>query len=185
MWSRSNSRSWVASVLLVGATFAVSAQAALSGIGESKVQFRAVGPAGLTIDGEGSSLSVVETDGLIAIEAPLTDLKTGIGLRDDHLKKALDTSKFPKAKLVVERSKLSLPEDNKELEASATAQLTLHGVTKPTKVSYKVQRTGSDYHVSGRTEVDITDFGIEVPCYLGVCVDKNVKIKVKFKAREK
>lgn len=178
------SRFSVAALLLAGVTLAWSAQAALSSIGASEVQFRAVGPAGLTIEGKGSKLTASETDGSLTIVVPLSDVQTGIALRDDHLKKALKVGQHPQATLVVPRSQLSFPEDNQEKEGTATGQLTLHGVTKPKKFSYKVKRTGSDYHVQGRFDVDITEHNMEIPCYLGVCVDKEVKVKAKFKLRD-
>jgi polyisoprenoid-binding protein YceI len=61
----------------------------------------------------------------------------------------------------------------------------MHGVTKPVDFKYTAKRTGSDYHIQGLTEVDIRDFKVEVPCYLGVCVEPQIKIKVKLKLRDK
>lgn len=166
-------------------TVAVSAHAAVATFdSSSEVKFQAVGPAGLKIDGDGGGLKASEAGGAITLEVPLTSLKTGISLRDEHLQKALETSKFPKATLVVQRSALTFPADNQAFEGDASAQLTLHGQTKPTTVHYKVNRTGSDLHIQGRATVDITKHGMEVPCYLGVCVEKDVKIKVKFKVRD-
>lgn len=183
--TRLSARGTFALVVAVLITIAATAQAALSAIGDSRVEFRAVGPAGLKIDGVGSGIKASESGGVLKVAAPLTNLKTGISLRDDHLKKALNVKKHPTATLAVERSKLKFPEDKKTVTASATGQFTLNGTTKPVKFDYKVERTGSDYHVQGRTEVDITDFKIEKPCYLGVCVDEDVKVKVNFKLRDK
>jgi polyisoprenoid-binding protein YceI len=163
---------------------AASAEAALSSLGSGELEFRAIGPAGLTIDGEGEGVTLREEAGFLNVTAPLGGLKTGISLRDDHLKKDIDVKAFPTARLSVERSKLTLPADNQEFEGTAVGQLTLHGVTRPSKFAYKAKRTGSDYFVQARLEIDITNFNIEVPCYLGVCVDKTVKVKTKFKVRE-
>lgn len=165
-------------------TYAAIASAALSGVGDSKVQFEAVGPGGLKIEGEGTGVSASEAAGTLKITAPLTGLKTGISLRDEHLQKAINSGKHPNATLEVARSALKFPEDKKTVQASSTGKFTLNGTTKDVKFSYKVERTGSDYHVQGLTTVDITQFNLEKPCYLGVCVDKDVKVKVKFKLRE-
>ncbi|HSC88764.1 MAG TPA: YceI family protein [Polyangiaceae bacterium] len=170
--------------LFLGLGVVATAQAAFEGLGAGELEFRAAGPAGLTIDGEGSGITLHEEAGFLILTAPLAQLKTGISLRDDHLRKALDTKTYPTARLTVERTKLKLPADNQEYEGTAVGQLTLHGVTKPTQFAYKAKRTGSDYLVQGRFEVDITQFNIEVPCYLGVCVDKTVKVKAKLKARD-
>jgi polyisoprenoid-binding protein YceI len=165
-------------------TVALVAAAKLESIGNPDVQFRAVGPAGLKIDGRSSLLSASEKDGKLTVVAPLTNLKTGISLRDRHLRHYLGTEKYPNATLTVERSKLKMPADKQTVQSSAVGRFSMHGVTKPVTVRYRAKRTGSDYHVQGLTEVDIRDFGIEVPCYLGVCVHPDVKIKVKFKLRE-
>jgi polyisoprenoid-binding protein YceI len=106
-------------------------------------------------------------------------------LRDNHLRGYLNTSKHPAAKLVVDRSKLKLPDDGKTSQGSATGDFTLNGKTKPLKFRYKAKRTGSDYHVQGMADVNIEDYGIEQPCYLGVCVEPSIKLKVSFKLRDK
>jgi polyisoprenoid-binding protein YceI len=171
--------------IVAGLTVSFAASARLEDAGDVDVHFLATGPGGMKINGEGSDLKASETDGKLTIKAPLTNLKTGIGLRDKHLRNYLETSKYPDATLVIERSKLDIPENDKTSKGSATGNLTLHGVTKPLKFTYKALRTGSDYHVQGLATVDIRDYGIEVPCYLGVCVEPEVKLKVKFKLREK
>jgi polyisoprenoid-binding protein YceI len=71
------------------------------------------------------------------------------------------------------------------VKAKGKGDFTLNDVTKKLPFSYKALRTGSDYHVQALATVDIRDFDIEVPCYLGVCVDPKVKLKVKFKLRDK
>lgn len=179
-------RTLAAAGLFAGLSLALAAQAEFVSAGDVEVKFQAKGPAGLKIDGDGSSLTATEKDGNIEFVASLEGLKTGIDMRDDHLKKALGVDKGHKqAKLVVSRSALKLPEDKQEVEGKVTGKFFLHGKEKSVPVTYKVHRTGSDYHVQGRTEINIEDYGIEKPCYLGVCVDPNVKIKAKIKLRDK
>jgi len=179
------SRRWALGLLLSASTFAAVAHAGLTSIGGSDIQFKAAGPAGLKIDGTGRGISVSEAGGKIKVSAPLKSLKTGISLRDKHLKDALNVKKHPTATLTVARSKLTFPDDKKKAKGQVVGKMTLNGVTRPQSFNYKVERTGSDYHVQGLAKVDITKFKIEKPCYLGVCVNENVKIKVKFKVREK
>ncbi len=170
---------------LASLTFVALAHAGLYSIGDAHVSFLAGGPAGLKIEGSGSGLSTTEEAGVVVVTASTAGLKTGISLRDSHLKDAIKAEAHPKSILKVKRSALKFPEDKATVESSASGSMTLAGVTKPVSFSYKVERTGSDYHVQGLTTIDITDFGIEKPCYLGVCVDKDVKVKVKFKVRDK
>lgn len=173
-------------VALAASVLSVSlvASAKLESAGDADVRALAVGPAGMKINCKSSDLKATEKDGKIVITAALTDIKTGIGLRDKHLRKYLSTDKNPNATLVVEKSKLKIPDDAKTARGSATGQLTLNGVTKPLKFTYKAKRTGSDYHVQALGEIDIREHKVEVPCYLGVCVKPEVKLKVKFKLRD-
>lgn len=166
-------------------TSALVASAQLSSIGPATIEFLARGPAGMKINGTGSGLSVNETEGKLTITVPLTDLKTGIGLRDKHLRGYLHTDKHPNATLVLERSRLKSPADGQTAEAAASGNFTLNGVTKPLKFKYRAKRTGSDYHVQGVGEINIENHAVEQPCYLGVCVDPNVKFKASFKLRDK
>jgi polyisoprenoid-binding protein YceI len=163
----------------------VLAAASLVDAGDGHFGFLATGPAGLKINGSTSEFKANEAGGTLTISVPLGNLKTGIGLRDKHLRGYLDTAHHPKAKLKVERSKLTFPGDNQTKTASAVGQLTLRGVTRNFPFSYKVKRTGIDYHVQGLGSLDIRDYGIAVPCYLGVCVEPQVKLKVRFKLRDK
>ncbi len=179
-----HARRMLTAATFAGLTFALAAQAAFTGAGDTDVRFQAVGPAGLTIDGEGTGLKVSEDGGKLKLSAPLTGLKTGIELRDKHLKNYLHVADHPEATLVVDRSALKLPGDNEVVDSTATGQFTLNGVTQAVPFTYRAKRTGSDYHVQGRTEVNIEKFKIEKPCYLGVCVDPNVKVKVKLKLRD-
>jgi hypothetical protein len=166
-------------------TISVVASARLEDAGDVDIHFLAVGPAGMKINGEAPTLRASEHDGKLDIEVPLAHVKTGIGLRDRHLKKDLETDKYPDATLVVERKKLTFPENDKEVSGVATGDFTLHGVSKPLRFQYKVLRPGSDYHVQALATIDIREHGVEVPCYLGVCVEPSVKLKLKFKLREK
>jgi polyisoprenoid-binding protein YceI len=176
-------RLFVPALVLLSTTFAVAALARFELIGDSEIQFQAVGPAGLTINGTASSLSGKEEKDSIVLTTSAKGLKTGIGLRDRHLRKYINADKHSEISFRVKKSALEVPEDRKEVESQAKGVLTLNGQTKPVSFVYKAKRTGSDVHVQGRGEIDIEKFGIEIPCYLGVCVERTVKVKAKFKLR--
>ncbi|HEY3234180.1 MAG TPA: YceI family protein [Polyangiaceae bacterium] len=165
-------------------TAAWMAHARLVDAGDLDVGFLAVGPAGMKIRGSAPSLKANEQDKKIKVTVPVTNLETGIKLRNKHLRRYLEADKFPNATLVVGRGKLKFPEGEQSVEARATGDFTLHGVTKPLAFTYRAKRTGSDYHVQALADIDIRNFKVEVPCYLGVCVEPNIKLKVKFKLRE-
>jgi len=170
-------------ILSAAALLAVAAtsDARLADTGTASIRFRATGPAGLAIDGQTSDFRATEQDDILRLTVPLGNLQTGLDLRDRHLREYLETSKYPDATLEVSRGKLRFPEDGKAARSSASGTLTLHGTSQSWYFNYQVKRIGSEYLVQGLGNLDIRDFGIEVPCYLGVCVDPHVKLNVKFK----
>jgi polyisoprenoid-binding protein YceI len=148
-------------------TSVVRASAGLSSAGDSTVKFEAQGPAGMKINGTSGGVRAAEADGKIKIVAPTTGFQTGIGLRDKHLRDYLESDKMPEAVLVVDRTKITLPTDA-ATTGSVTADLSLHGVTRPTKVGYRITRGPNGYQVHGSI-TSASDFKIKKPCYLGVC----------------
>lgn len=149
--------------------------------GTPAVEFSAAGPAGLKIDGKTDALDVAEADATITIRVGLAQLDTGIALRNKHMReKHLETDKYPFAELVVPRSSLQQPQDGDEVTTSVTAPITIHGRTKPVSIRYRARRAGTTYEVQGTTRVNMKEFGIDVPSYLGVTVKPDVEITVRF-----
>jgi polyisoprenoid-binding protein YceI len=164
-------------------TSVVSASAGLSSTGESTVKFEAQGPAGMKINGASGGVRATESDGKIRIVAPTTSFRTGIDLRDKHLRDYLESDKHPQATLTVDRSKIALPGGG-PATGKIAAELTLHGVTRRADVAYRISGSGKTYKVHGDIDIRIADFGIKKPCYLGVCVGDAVKISADFDVHE-
>jgi len=162
---------------LAALTFALTASAdggKVRLIDKPEITFVAAGPGGLKIEGKGDALSVDDDGKKLVLKASVTNLN----------KKYIEAEKFPEARLTVERSALKFPEDKKKSSGNATGKFKLHGVEKDLKFDYTAERHGSDLIVTGNTKINIKDFNIEKPCYLGVCVDTDVKLAIKFKLRE-
>jgi polyisoprenoid-binding protein YceI len=157
--------------------------------GTPSVKFTAVGPGGLKIDGTGDELKAQEDGDKLVFKASLKNIKTGIGLRDKHTKKYLDVEQWPDASLVVEKSKVKYPEGSK-VSGSGTGKFRLHGVTRDEPFSYTAEKNkDGEYVVTGSVGkkdvgINIENYKIEKPCYLGVCVDPNVKVSVSFKVKD-
>ena len=164
----------------------LTADAKLTSIGDPQVNFHADGPVGLNIDGWSSDLTAKETDGQIVVTAPLTNLKTDNSLRDKHLRKYLEVDKqgYSAARLTVAVADLKMPADQQTVTQHAKGKFWMHGKERTIDFDYRAKHTGSDFMVQGKTHIDIRDYGVEVPCYLGVCVKPEVKIKVTFKLRQ-
>jgi polyisoprenoid-binding protein YceI len=154
-------------------------------VGKPDLGFTAVGPGGLKINGTTDTLKAFEDGGKLVFKASMTNIKTGIGLRDNHTKKYLEADQWPDASLTVDKSAIKMPEDGKKSSGSAPGKFRLHGVTRDVKVNYTAEKSGADYAVEGHFTVNIIDHKIEKPCYLGVCVDTNVKVDAKFKLKQK
>jgi polyisoprenoid-binding protein YceI len=169
---------------LAALTFALTASAGgLEVKGTPSVKFTAVGPGGLKIDGSGDELKVKEDGGKLVFKASIKNLKTGIGLRDKHLKKYLEVEQWPDASLVVSKDKVKFPDD-KKVSGNASGKFKLHGVEREEKFDYTAEKKDGGYAVSGKLTIDTDNYKIEQPCYLGVCVDKKIKIDVSFKLKD-
>ena len=168
-------------------SFALVAQADFQSAGKGEAKIEAVAkPALGKFSGSIGGISATEKDGKIVFTA---DLPGGLkmGMRDSHTREAFRVEKHKGVRLVVDKSKLKIPDDNKKSEGEVSGDLTLHGVTKPVKVKYVVKRTGSDFHLGGSSlSFDYTNFGVPKICKLSVCVEPLVTIRIEqLKLRQK
>jgi polyisoprenoid-binding protein YceI len=150
---------------------------------QGQVTFEAVGkPSMLKIKGAGEGPegevqlgSNVQGD----FKFKLASLKTGVGLRDTHMKdKYLQIEKYPTAELKidsVENFNAASPEA-KGLPFKGT--LTVHGVAKPVTGTVDIKKKDAGYTVQAHFETKVTDHGIDIPTYLGVTVADAVKVSV-------
>jgi len=165
--------------------FSQPAGAGLTQTGESKVTFLATGPGGIKIEGQTAQLEFKENSEQWEIVVTLDTLTTGISLRDRHMKeKYLETPKYPKAELVVRKSELRSPSAGGSSEGKAAAILKLHGRQKAVSIDYRVRRVGSGYLVNGTIHLDMRDYDVATPSYLGVSVKPNVEVAAWFEVKE-
>ena len=169
-----------ASAILFGVSTA--GHAALTSASETKVSFVATGPAGLSIEGTTPDLTASEQNGNLVVNVPLANLTTGIGLRDKHMKeKYLEVAKYPSAVLTIARSALKVPAAGAQVEADAPGTLQLHGQSKPVTVHYQAKGEGTGLPTHGKFRINMNDFGIQVPTYLGVTVKPEVDVSASFR----
>jgi polyisoprenoid-binding protein YceI len=157
------------SILLLSA----SSLAATVKVKSSNVTFTATGnPGFLTIEGHGAKISGLEIsrkDGAIMGEAycDLRVFTTDMDLRDDHMhKKYLESKRFPRAKL-----------EFTGINGHFVGELTLKGVTKKVAGNYTLKGNS----LQSSFKVNLKDFPIGVPSWLGVTVAEIVEVKVKAK----
>jgi polyisoprenoid-binding protein YceI len=114
------------------------------------------------------------------------DLKTldsGIRLRNTHMRENyLEIGKgdgFDRAVL----SEIALASGDAATitgSTSFTGVLLVHGTKKPVSGQARVTRSGADVRVEASFPVNLADFGIAEPRYLGVGVKDQVQVRVRF-----
>jgi polyisoprenoid-binding protein YceI len=160
------------------------AAAKLAKTGDSKAGFHASGPAGMSIDGTTSEMTVVDDGTTVTITVPLTNISTGMGLRDKHTKEYLEVQTYPTAELKVPRSALKFPAAGAESSGDAKGTMKIHGQTKDVTFRYTAKNAGDVLSVKGTTRININDFGIKTPSYLGVSVKPDVDVFSNFDAKD-
>jgi polyisoprenoid-binding protein YceI len=147
--------------------------------------FHAVGPAGLKIDGRTADVAVGEDGANVVVTVQLGGLDSGVSLRNKHMReKYLEVGKFPTAKLTVARAALQFPAAGARGQGSAAGILMLHGQSKPVTFKYDVTNAGGTYRVTGTVPVNLGNFGIEEPSFLGASVKPDVSVEVSFAATD-
>jgi polyisoprenoid-binding protein YceI len=120
-------------------------------------------------------------DGSVAVD--LRTLDTGINLRNEHLReKYLEVGKGPgfDTATLSEIDLNGVDAGTSEGKGSFTGLLTLHGARKTVKGSVDVRAQGTGLHVKASFPVDLSDYAIAKPRYLGVGVKDIVQVEVAF-----
>lgn len=140
------------------------------------------GPAGLNIAAKSSSLVVDDSGDTLIVSVSSTSFKSGISLRDDHMRKAIDAERFSDVKLVLQDSSLKRPGVDDTTAGDVTGDLTFHGVTKKIVVHYDAVRD-CDGHigVAAKININMRDFDVEPPSYFGVAVKPNLSVTAKMR----
>ena len=122
-------------------------------------------------------------DGSFVVD--LRTLDTGINLRNEHLRENyLEVDKAPgydKATLSEIELKGVSP-DSPEGKGSFTGSLMLHGTKKTVSGPAEIRKAGSGLRVKASFPVNLSDFAIPEPRYLGVGVKNTVQVEVTFTA---
>jgi polyisoprenoid-binding protein YceI len=145
--------------------------------------FSATATGGLKLDGRSTALSAAWEGDAVVVTLPLGSLETGIGLRDNHLRRQIEADRFPFAELRVPLSALQLPAKGASASGASQAPLSFHGQVKPVSFSWQAKR-GDGFEVTGALQLDFRDFGIPVPTYLGISVKPVVDVAVAFHLAE-
>ena len=134
-------------------------QEQLAGIGGNTAVGRTSDVTG-TLTLEGTTITSVE------ISANLTSLASDDPMRDGQLaRQGIQTSQFPTAtfKLTQPIALGSLPAEGGTVTATATGELTLHGVTKTVQIPLSATLSGGIVTVTGSLAIQFADYAIDPP----------------------
>ena len=87
--------------------------------------------------------------------------------------------KFPDATLRVRRADLEFPKEGSPVESQVTGELMLHGHARLVPVRYHAERRADGLtRIAGSLQLDMRDFEITPPSYLGVKVSPDVEVVI-------
>ncbi len=122
-------------------------------------------------------------DGSLVVD--LRTLDTGIALRDDHMReKYLEVDKAPG----YDRATLSeidlkgVNPDSPVGKGSFTGSFMLHGTKKTVSGPVQVRQAGAGVRVKASFPINLSEYNIPEPRYLGVGVKNTVQVEVSFVA---
>jgi polyisoprenoid-binding protein YceI len=116
---------------------------------------------------------------------PVGSLHTGVGLRDKHLRdRYLHASRYPAIRLDVPWAGVRRPPPGGSVVAEADGTLYLHGQARPLRFRYTAREAEGVVSVDGSFRIDIRDFGVEPPSFLGIHVYPQVDAEARFQVTE-
>jgi polyisoprenoid-binding protein YceI len=93
------------------------------------------------------------------VEAPVASLKTGNGLRDKDLLKAMDADSFPTMRFELHGVSLQ-HESGDSAVVTLSGQLSLHGVTRDVAVPALIRFGKDGVQVTGSIPLNVRDYGV-------------------------
>jgi polyisoprenoid-binding protein YceI len=120
------------------------------------------------------------------IVVDLRELTSDSDRRDRALREGyLHTDRFPFARLshgVIAGLPAALPTDRRPFAVAITADLTVHGITRPTSWRGEATIIGDTLRAVARAHVKMSAFGIEVPRLLALRSADDVKLEIRVVA---
>ena len=120
---------------------------------------------------------------------PSTSLETGMGIRDAHLQNYIFTTDDGQTPdLTFTAANMMCPSARAgEVKCDISGNLTIRGVQRPFTLATKIREQGGSvttFRVVGEGSIELSDYGIERPSYLGVTIKDSVKLQLEFNAKE-
>lgn len=117
--------------------------------------------------------------GLVDFYLDLATIRTGITLRDKHMRESfLETKEYPFAEFTGQLT--IIPDFNKEgiQEIKTRGKFTIHGVTRDIEVDGTLEKTADGYHLKAKWEVRLEDHNIMRPQLLFLELSEEQKVSI-------
>ena len=118
-----------------------------------------------TLTFDGTTVTAVE------ITADLSTLRSDKSQRDGQLRRqAIETATYPTATFTLTRpiELASAPAEGRLIQATATGDLTIHGVTRSVEIPLEARLAGDVVWVTGSTDILFSDYEIQRPTSFAV-----------------
>lgn len=144
--------------------------------GVAKVDFTAhTNMPGVSVEGKADGINVPfdrkSPQGAV-VELDVFELKTGMDKRDQHLREKVFAAKKPgDAKIRFEVTEFD------SVKGSVKGKLAIKGVTK--EVTIPVKTSGDQ--IVGQTTINLADYSLPRPSFMGVKVEESVDVNFTFK----
>lgn len=186
----------VASAAEMGSTRASGAALPLVEVSGGTVKFAvATNVPAVSVHGESEALKgrvrVRQSPSGAALEeleaiVPVLSLKTGMSLRDEHMRKQIFTTaagQVPDLRFVSRRGACAPAAPGQETKCRLEGELTIRGTTRPFAMLVSVSEKNGGFRVTGDGEVKLSAYSIARPSQLMVTTADVVKLQVAFVAR--
>lgn len=191
-------------LILIGGAFVCSTAAAgangsddaLIDVNQGTVSFEvATNVPALRVHGKSNSVAArariaAGPNGMVIeqIEAtlPVRSLETGLGLRDEHMRKYIFTTasgEVPDLQFSSERAECLKSDSSQKPACTVTGTLAIRGTAKPFVMTLTISENNGSMRASGQGIVKLSDYGIDQPSQLGVRTTDEVKLKLELTAR--
>jgi polyisoprenoid-binding protein YceI len=120
----------------------------------------------------------------IKATVPVSTLRTGIGLRDEHMREyifATPDKQMPDVTFAAPGADCARA--GAAYTCAADGTLTIRGTARPFRIALDVARDGEAFRVKGSGKVALSAYGIERPSQFGVRTNDEVTIHLEFSAR--
>jgi len=140
------------------------------------------------VDARGSVRENSEGLTLESVEAtlPVNSLATGMGVRDEHMRKMVFTNPdgtVPNVTFVSRDATCTSDRTKRRSACTVHGDLAIRGIARPIAITLTVSRAGAGFRAEGDGVLRLSAYGIEQPSQFGVRVRDEVKLHLTFIAR--